>query len=275
MEQEIIELTDEVQEEAPPEIPEIATEVIDRAKGMGWIPEEEFRGDKKRWRPADEYVQRADEMLPIMKSQMTKYETKIGTLEAKLESQAKTSEKLLKMSERVGQESYERARKDITRQQVQAVADGDVESWQRFEDQKDELKPPEPITPEEPVEEPLNPAFKPWHDKNDWYLSDEDLTDFANMYSNKINPGGKMDAAELYAKVEQKVKSAFPHKFANPNRANPSPVDSPSLSGTEQPTGGKTYADLPEDAKKQARVWVADGTFKTKEDYAKSYFEED
>jgi hypothetical protein len=46
------------------------------------------------------------------------------------------------------------------------------------------------------------------------------------------------------------------------------------MGGEVKPTG-KTYADLPADAKKQANIFVKDGLFKTKEDYAKSYFEEE
>jgi chromosome segregation ATPase len=269
------EIKEEVPEETPPAPPEIATEVIDRAKGMGWIPEEEFKGDKKRWRPANEYVQRADEMLPIMKSQMGKYETKISTLENTIEDQRKTTEKLIKMSEKVGEEAYKRAKRDITQQQVQAVTDGDVETWQKLEDKKDDLKPPEPVEPVKTEPEPLNPAFEEWHGKNDWYLKDKEMTNFANEFGRMINPNNEMAVNEWYSKVEDRVKAVYPDKFTNPARANASPVDGGSVQPAPSSSDGDTYTDLPADVKTICNQNVKDGLYKNKEAWAKAYFEEE
>lgn len=264
-------------EEAPPEEkpPEISTEVIDRAKGMGWISEEEFKGDKKRWRPANEYVQRADEMLPIMKSQMGKYETKIGVLETTIEDQRKTTEKLIKMSEIMGEEAYKRAKRDITKQQVQAVTDGDVETWQKLEDKKDDLQSPEPIEPVRTEPEQLNPAFEAWHGKNDWYLKDNEMTTFANEYGRTINPDNKMDVNEWYSKVEERIRAVYPDKFTNPARSNPSPVDGGSVQPPPPSSDENTYADLPADVKTICNRNVKDGLYKNKEAWAKTYFEEE
>ena len=97
---------------------------------------------------------------------------------------------------------------------------------------------------------------------------------FANAYAGKIDPKGEMSITTRCEKVAEKVKAVFAHKFTNPNRSNPSPVDTPSVGGEPKPTG-KTYADLPADAKKQCNTWIKDGTFKSKESYTRSYFEEE
>lgn len=274
-----METQEEIQGEVPeitPEVPretQIPQEVIDRAKMMGHIPKEEFRGDPEKWVPADKYVERADNLMPVLKSQLGKYENKITNLEAQIESQKKTTEKLLKMGETVQQRAYEQAKRDITQQQVQAVSDGDVEKWQKLEDQKESLPKPEIVEPE-PVQS--TPVFDQWRSGNEWYLKDEDMTDFANLYGQKMqqqNPNMPYD--QILTSVEKKIKETFPTKFENPNRNQPSVVDGGQNREVAVKSGGKTYNDLPADAKAMCNQNVSQGLYKTKEDWAKAYFEEE
>ena len=261
-------------EEAPPEEtpPETPPEVTQEALDTGWLPEDQFKGDKKKWRPAEEWVERGRTLIPIIKTQLRTTESELANLKREFERQKKTSEKLVQMSEKVGQEAYERAKRELTQQQVTAVSEGDVEKWQKLEDEKDKLTKPEPVAPEP---EQFNPAFNDWHKNNDWYLNDEDLTTFANAHAQQINPEGKMDATTLYENVEKKVKELFPHKFSNPARDNLSPVDSPSQLGNDRPSDKKTYADLPADAKAMCNSFVKQGLIKSREAYVKSYYEEE
>jgi len=285
MTEEIIELTEEVKPEAPPEAPpEIAPEVIERARLMGHIPKEEFKGDPERWVPADKYVERAESLMPILKSQLGKYEEKITTLESTVESQKKTTEKLLKMSEKIGEEAYKQAKKDLTKKQAQAVADGDVDTWQKIEDEKDKLEKPEPIQVEETPSSTDTPLFKEWHKENNWYRKigttsgDEDMTMYADTFSYNLkarNPS--LTEREIFKIASEKVKEVFPHKFSNPKREEVSPVDT-SIPSTQTKPDGKTYNDLPADAKAQCKILVNDPSIfsiKTNEDFVKSYFEEE
>ena len=272
-----METQEEIQGEVPdvqPEVvkPQISQEVIDRARMMGHIPKEEFRGDPERWVDAEKYVERAESMMPIMKSQMGKYENKIFSLEAQVESQKKTTEKLLKMGETVQKRAYEQAKRELTQQQVAAVSDGDVEKWQKLEDQKDSLPQPEVIE----IEPVSSPVFDQWHTGNEWYLKDEDMTDFANLHAQKItkqNPN--MPYEQVLQTVEEKIKKTFPANFENPNRDTPSPVDGGQSREIAPKATGKTYNDLPADAKAMCNQNISDGLYKTKEDWTKAYFEEE
>lgn len=262
-------------EEALPETPpEIAPEIIERAKLMGHIPKEEFKGDPDKWVPADKYVERADNLMPILRSQLGKYETEITSLKSTVESQKKTTEKLLKMSEKIGVQAYEKAKRDLTIKQAAAVKEGDVEQWQQLEDQKDKLEKPEPIQAEPiPVEDPI---FASWKTDNNWYATDGDMAMFADSYGMRLkteNP--TMTYEQILSAATNKVKEAFPHKFTNPKRDETSPVDSSTQTNAQTKTDGKTYNDLPADAKAQCNVWIKDGTIKSKEQYVKDYFEED
>ena len=261
----------EVQGEVPEIVPDqIDPQIIERAKLMGHIPKEEFRGDPSKWVPADKYVERADNLMPILKSQLGKYEGEIANLKATVENQKKTTEKLLKMGETVQQRAYEQAKRELTKEQAQAVADGDVTKWQQLEDQKEGLPRPEPVVVEE-----VNPVFNQWHTGNEWYLKDEDMTDFANLHAQKLtkqNPSLSYD--QVLKKVEDKIKETFPQRFENPERSKPSVVDG-GVTREIVTKSGKTYNDLPADAKEMCNINVKQGLFNSKEDWVKSYFEED
>ena len=272
-----METQEEVHEETPEipaeAVPQISQETIDRARGMGHRSKEEWRGDPDKWVPADKYVERGETLIPIMKSQMGKYENKISNLESQVESQKKTTEKILKMGETVQKRAYEQAKRDLTQQQVKAVSDGDVEKWQKLEDQKDDLPQPEPIEIEQPAS---SPVFDAWAAKNDWYFNDKDMNAFSDVLGKRMreeNPN--MPYYQILQAVETKIKETFPAKFDNPNRVIPSVVDGGQNREIAPKANGKGYNDLPADAKTMCEQNVSQGLYKTKEDWTKAYFEEE
>jgi len=252
-------------------------EVTNRARGMGWVPQEEFRGDPDKWRPAEEYVSRADELMPIMKAQNRKYETTITNLQGDLKVQRETTEKILKMSEKVAQQAYDKAKTDLVSQQALAVKDGDMETWASLEQQKDKLEKPEEIKIPEvgAVTNESNPAFLNWHQDNDWYMNDQDMTLYANAFAN-ANADPNLPYQSVLDNTRKAVERAFPHKFQNPKRTTAAAVDSGSQLNAIDPSKNKknTYNDLPAEAKAQCNKLV-DQKVITKEQYLKDYFEEE
>lgn len=258
---------EEVREEAG--TPQADPQVEQEALGMGWIPKEQFKGDPSRWRPADEFVKRGRELMPILKATNRKLEEKIYNLEKEVQTSRSTTEKLLKMAETVSKDQYERAKTEIIKQQTEAITAGDGERWRQLEEKKESLQKPEEIKPE-PSQ--ANPEFETWHSQNDWYMKDEDLNMYANALGQRLtktNPN--MAYGEWLKKIEEGVKAAFPHKFSNPARNMPSAVDAGTQRGSTQvKTGKKTYSDLPADAKAQCDKYVAQGLM-TKEKYVQEY----
>jgi hypothetical protein len=135
------------------------------------------------------------------------------------------------------------------------------------------LPKPEVIEPEQPVE---NPIFNQWHTGNEWYLKDEDMTDFANLHAQKLTKQDpNMSYDQVLKKVEQKIKETFPAKFENPNRSKPSAVDGGTNREIAPKTTGKSFNDLDADAKAMCIQNVEQGLYKSKEDWVKAYFEEE
>ena len=262
------------EQETPPEPKQVAPEVIERAKTMGWIPEEQFKGDKTKWRPADEYVERAENLMPILKSQLGKYEGEIRTLKSTVESQKKTTERLLKMSEETQKRAYEQAKRDLTLKQAEAVEAGDTQKWMQLKEEEDKLQKPEPIPVEETPQ--TSPVFDTWKMNNQWYQTDPDLSLFADSYGRQLketNPN--MTYEQLLSAAEQKVKEVFPHKFENPARNQPSTVDGGSQRETNVKPSGKTFNDLSADERQICDNDIKNGLYKSREEWVKVFFEEE
>ena len=51
-----------VAEDATPQ----PAETEDKARRLGWVPKEEFKGDPENWRSADEFMARGEQLLPIV-----------------------------------------------------------------------------------------------------------------------------------------------------------------------------------------------------------------
>lgn len=270
--------TPESEKQKPPEIP---PEIIKEAMDTGWIPEDQFKGDKSKWRPADQWVERGRSLIPLIKTQVKDYKSEIDSLKATVESQKKTTERLLKMSEKTQEMAYEKAKRELAAKQMEAVKEGDTEKWALLKEEEDKLKPPEKMEIEQQPQPQNSPDFDAWYPNNKWYRAigsnegDTDLTIYADAYSAsllKTNPN--MTHAELLSKTSEKVKQVFPHKFENPARNLPSAVDGGSQRETGLKTGGKTFNDLPADAKTMCNQDIKNGLYKTKEDWVKVYFEE-
>jgi hypothetical protein len=262
---------DQTTEQAPPE-----NEA--RAKRMGWIPKEQYRGDPSRWVDADAFVRRSEEELPIMRERMR-------TLDQKLEKTDTELRRMVRESRTLSQVAYDRAVADIKASQLQAVEAGDTEAFKRTEQQLDALA--KKAEPEKVADAPPpDPAFSSWQDKNKWYWTDPELKQvgiaaFARISQAWGRDPNTMDAERLEA-VSQEVQKRYPERFPNAGASNGNGQQtqqrrSASVEGGGEARGGKrgkSYADLPADAKAAADRFVKQGIYKTKDEYAADYFSE-
>ena len=259
-------------------------ETEERAKLMGWVPQEDFKGDPDKWTSAEDYVDKADNLMPIMRSQNKKYEEQLhktnATLEAtktELASMKKTVENIVRVNSKVSEREYERALETIRKEQAKAIDANDGDRFKELEADKDALEKnkPEKI---EVVESPKaeNPEFEAWVKDNTWYNEDQELREYSDYMASVVSRGNPQLRGEaLFNTVKDRVKATFPNKFENPNRQEASVVDGGTNQGSgDIGKGGKTYRDLPADAKKACDGYVASGLM-TKEEYCKDYFEEE
>jgi len=226
----------------------------ERALKMGWVPEDQFKGDPNRWRPAEEFVERGEMMIPILNKKIRNLEKRqsekdkafsdyLGDIRSKLHSQ--------KVDEHEG-----RKRK--------AVADGDTDEYTRLSND-----PPKNDIPEyKPPEQTNDPAFDDWLLENSWYQTDYDKHQEAESYGKFLRgTRPELEGKDFLDEVSKHVRQ----KYTNPNRDKPSSVDG----GTQKAkvASGKLYDTLDAEAKSAFSSFVRDGIFKNsvedREAYAK------
>ena len=237
------------EEETPQDNP-----VEERAYKMGWVPKESFKGDPAKWRPADEFVERGEMLIPILNK-------KIRTLEQRQKDKDESFTKYLgdmrtKLHSQKLDEHESRKR--------QAVEEGDTDAYNRLSNDPPKNELPEYKAPEAPDD----PVFDDWVVENDWYKSDYDKYQEAEQFGRYLrNTRPELVGRDYLDEVSKHVRE----KFSNPNRDKASTVEG----GTQKAkvVSGKLFNTLENEAKAAFNAFVRDGIFKNtvndREAYAK------
>ena len=221
--------------------PEVPQETIDKALKMGWTPKEDFKGDPAKWRPADEFVQRGENMLPILRKANEKLEGRVDEL-------MRTVKELADFNTKTEQRAYARAVADLEARRLAAVEAGNKDEFKAIDQEITELQK-EIAQPQKQPNAADDPEFVAWSERNRWNETDEELADYAEFLAERLRKKGDKTTGKVFLdKITEGVKAKFPEKFKNPRRES-----APSVEGgapqARQSGGGKTYADLPADAR--------------------------
>lgn len=277
-------------------------EVQAKAKDLGWLPPKHFRGDPEKFVDADEYIRRSEEVLPFVKARNSKLESQVAKLTQQLTEQAellKANQESMSAMEKYHQEDTKRRIESVRRQLKAAVAqaskDGDHDALADAAAQLTEFEATVKSAETEEVEaakkkqddakkraaeaaQELSPAMQSWLGENPWYGKDEDRTDFANAVAMRLRRSQRFASeADFLTAVAEGVEAQFGE--ASRRREDPASGGRPRGS---RGGGGRTYADLPKDAKEAcdsfSRQLVGKGRkYETidawRKKYATDYFE--
>lgn len=241
-----------------------------RARSLGWVPKEEFRGDPDTWRSAEEFIKHGEETLPILRENIKKLHTK-------LDEQGRVIKNFAEHHKKTEERAYNQALKKLQEERRDAVDKGDTA---RFEEIDGEIKELEETKASDPAgdkgdKKAGQPGFAEWKNDNSWYDDDIEMSMYADQvgsYFASHNPD--LPPGEIFSIVTKEVKAKFPHRFKNPRRGNPSTVETGSPAPGEGGGKGRSYADLPPEAKATCNDFVKQGLL-TKEQYVKDYFAEE
>lgn len=249
------------------EITEINTEQQPRdfeaeARSHGWTPKEEFRGDQSKWVDAETFAKRADEVMPFLKKQNAGLKREIDDLKKQFRQ---ASSHFSKAEER----GYQRAMADLEAKHDEAVEVGDVKASKAIRKEMDQLKAevaagPADDAPEADPEK-ARKELNAWVEVNDWYVLDDTKRRFADLQADLMGPAQQWEGGQS-AWLEELGKRVD-RKFAE---KKPNPVNG---GGNREggKTGAKTFANLPAEAQRLAKKWVASGIIKNTDDYVKNY----
>ncbi len=283
-----------------------ASEVEARARRMGWLPREEFGGPPERWRPAAEFVERAETILPVLQEQFRAMDSRYAALQRQAEEArasaereraeaARTLAEMTEMMRRGEARTTERLLREIEARRAAALEAGDTAAFHAADQERDALRqvqPPQtnghaavapaaaavpPAAPARPVPPTIPPEIVAFAEQNPWFRTDPEATNLAVALYGQMetaNPGDSV--GERLAKVRQTIARVYPEHFANPRRDAPSPVGAPSAAPA-RPRDPRSFDALPGEVKTQYERWrkQLEGRGKplTKEEFAKNYWD--
>lgn len=264
--------------------PEVVTERPTRdydteAKEMGWVPKEEFRGPAERWKPAQQFVEDGENILPIVRAENKRLKAEIDKINADYATRFERLDKAAQVTIKAAKAQFDRELAALQTKRDEAVAAGDVQAFKATEKQiSDHTANAPKVEDFEAPKAPAAPAnddktLEDWKKANPWYESDDALTEAAiGISQNLLRKNPNITMAENLRQTEAAMKERYPLKLGGKSGANGhAPVDG----GGDPKTPARTdtlAAKLPAEAKAFAAQQVKDGVFKSVEEYAKLYF---
>lgn len=172
-----------------------------QAKEMGWIPKEEFKGAEDKWVDAQEFVERAEHFLPLvraqngrLKSELLTRDKEIRTLKETLTEVQRVQKAMREQYDTTVKERVEQTKKDLIAQIKEARENGDTDLEFLLQDKLDDVRTAQREAKREATETPdktntgevdkskWNPEFLTWNEENPWF---GDMTDPANRKRTK------------------------------------------------------------------------------------------
>lgn len=254
----------------------IASDSEARARRLGWVAKEEFKGDPDKHRSAEEFLERGETMLPLLKRDNDRLHEKLSQFERKIEEQSKTFAQFVEFTSKSEERAYKRAITELEAKRDAAIDTADGNAARKAQSEIDQLNKDAAAAPK-PVPAAdtgvIDPVIQSWRQENEWFDKSPSLRAYSiEVFGDleKQYPG--KSRSELLAETKQKTVERFPDKFGiNTRRDEASTVTTPG--GVTQPRkkAGRTYDDLPPEAKKACDKFVKQIPNYKREDYCKNY----
>jgi len=258
-----------VEQDAPPQENEAAV----KARRLGWLPKEEFKGDVEHWRSAEDFLERGERLLPLLQRDNDKLHRRLTELEGTLRETREASKELLDFTSKSEERAYKKALAELQAKAEQAAANADPAmvraTLSEIEDlNKSHVKPE--AKPQNGVK--IDPDIQSWIERESWFNKDRSLNAYAtDTYGDLERNKPGMSTAEKLAETKRLTMEKFPEKFGiNPSRSAPAAVGSPTGAVATRKKG-HTYEDLPAEAKKACDKFVKTIPGYKREDYLKDY----
>lgn len=288
----------------------MSEEIESRARTMGWLPKEEFRGNPDNHVDAETFVRMAETSLPHLKGTLKTMERKMVEQDQLIRQQTgevqdlkNTLTEFVEFSKGAEQRAYNRAVKELRAEQNKAKEAGDLPAFVEATEKLDAVIAEHPAITgkDKPLEassiqaahkpssvdeefkqwiaaEPA--AFEDWKGENTWFDDEPDMAVYADQMDRFLirKNGFKVKRSDHLKEVAKMVKKKFPEYFGNSARKGGSPVEGDS-GGSPSGNGRRTYHDLPADVKAQCDKWTGKsgngktGTIKgfTRDEFVRNY----
>ena len=251
------------------------SEAEKEARLFGWRPAEEFDGPPERWKPADEFLEEGKRINGFLRKDLDKLRNELTKRDRTLAEMQQTITEFAKFHQETETRAFERARKELQDARKAALRDNDgelvVEIEERLEKLGDAPKVPQFQGQPQPQPDQPDPIWTEWVGENKWFTSNPKLRAITNGYADIVrSEQPNLTGRDFLDTVKSRVMEDFPEHFRSEGSRRPNAVG--SSSDTRQNSTGKTYADLPDDAKKACDKFVKQKLIPSREAYVRDYF---
>lgn len=236
---EALELAPDTEENEPTEDP-----ISSLAQELGWVPQDQFKGDPEKWKPADQFIKAGREI-----QQTTARE--LRSMREQVERMGGVTTQLLqdKVAER---DAYWQSQFD------QAVEEGDTARAKQLVENRPA-----------PQQSNTMPAeTQGWIAKNEWFNKDPLAQARAIEICERLK---HLPVSEQLAQAERGIRKEFPEHFAPPAKQPPSTQTGQSRIAAPS-NRAKGFADMPAESQQMAKDMVRRNSGLTLEAIAKSYW---
>lgn len=274
---------EEVTETKEAEVEEVSStsppESLTKARKMGWVPKEEFRGDKTKWVDAGEYVRRGEQIIPIINANLRRVESENEELRGELRKMQNTLsaatesiEALKELNTKDNITDAKDARRQLIVQRSTAVKEDNedlvIELDEKIADATVTIRDAETALKNKPTKEvkventpdpTATPEFRSWKSENPWYGADEERSSYAGFVITQMAKTGEVKNFKGQAAILEEVTKRVFKVLGNPeaDTRRSSKVEGSGNSGKNNGGGGsssgdKTFNELPADVKAAA-----------------------
>jgi hypothetical protein len=269
-----------------------APDEVEKAKGMGWKAPAEWKGPapKGKFLKAKEYLERAETVIPIMRSENKRLKDDLAESRAELKTFKEETNKTVAKMAQMSKVALDRQRTQLEdkysaaidaatevgdKDQVRKLRDAERKDLKEFDAKVEEATEVKADNTEK-AKETVNAALPKevqetiggWIGENPWYSSDAEMQMVANNFHGKLlkdKPG--LTLAENLDETRKYVAKRYPEKFGaqdDEGTDDPPPRGSRVEGGSRLAGGssGSKFSKLPADAKAQCDKFIKeDGLF--------------
>jgi hypothetical protein len=244
------------------------------ARTLGWVPAEDFKGDPNRWVDAETLVERGHTVMPILRKNNERLESlvkqqseELNKMKSLFSASQESITELQKVHADATKAAVAKARAEVMSELKEAKRDGDVdreialtEELQELKTRQVEIDKPAPA-PTQQQQQQVHPEFQAWMDENPWFGTDTRKTQKAMGIAQILRADPENDnltQRAFFDRVMAEMEGRTRPAADKVGGARPT-----GTGGGGGTAGGKSFADLPADAKaaceNQGRKLVGEG----------------
>lgn len=224
------------------------------AAEKGWVPQDQWRDDPEKWRPAEEFIRVGLDSSSSMSRELKRVREEVSRV-------ARTSADL---TDRIVSRATAERDAYWQGQQAKGVADEDPALVERATQERIKLaSEARPAAPQPP------PELGDFQERNAWFGQDRLATARARQIAETLAKDGVQQGEQLPL-VEQQIKIEFPHLFKAPAKT-PASVQTSGARPGGSSRREKGFADMPAESQAMAKDYQKRHGIKP-DDFAASYW---